>query len=208
MLMISRRENPLLWLGFTMILAGYLMVWLPQPVVGLSLIGLEMGEWIKFLPQVQAGTMPDRNVFYLPPILLGLMMAVWTAGWPNGRWQSWAMRGLAVLVSLLAFPSIEAIRFEPSGEWLLRLGLIAIVGVTAVLSSMLDRLPPIVPPVLILLFALMNLVLPTWAYLSMRPVIADLLQTAVGFGPGLVLHVFGNMLGIAAVGLVLLRRPK
>jgi hypothetical protein len=167
-----------------------------------------MGEWIKFLPQVQAGTMPDRNVFYLPPILLGLMMAVWTAGWPNGRWQSWAMRGVAVLVSLLTFPSIEAIRFEPSGEWLLRLGLIAIVGVTAVLSSMLDRLPPIVPPVLILLFALMNLVLPTWAYLSMRPVIADLLQTAVGFGPGQELHVFGNMLGIAAVGLLLLRRPK
>jgi hypothetical protein len=152
--------------------------------------------------------MPDRNVFYLPPILLGLMMAVWTAGWPSGRWQSWAMRGLAGLVSLLAFPSIEANRFEPSGVWLLRLGLIAIVGVTAVLSSMLDRLPPIVPPVLILLFALMNLVLPTWAYLSMRPVIADLLQTAVGFGPGLVLHVFGNMLGIAAVGLVLLRRPN
>lgn len=191
-----------------MILAGYLMVWLPQPVVGLSLIGLEMGEWVKFVPQVQAGMLPDRNLFYLPPVFLGLMMAVWTAGWPNGRWQTWAMRGLAVLVSLLAFPSIEAIRFEPSSEWLFRLVLIGLVGVTAVFSSVLERLPKILPPILILLFALLNLVLPTWAYLSLRPVIADLFQTAVGFGPGLLLHVVGNLLGIAAAGLILLHRPK
>lgn len=206
--MISRRVYPLLWLGSTFILAGYLMVWLPQPVVGLSLIGLEMGEWVKFLPQVQAGTLPNRNLFYLPPVLLGLMLAVWTAGWPNGRWQSWAMRGLAVLVSLLAFPSIEAIRFEPSSEWLLRLVLIGLVGLTAVLSSFLERLPQILPPVLILFFALLNLILPLWAYLSMRPVIADLFQTAVGFGPGLLLHVVGTMLGVAAAGFLLLRRPN
>ncbi|MFZ0547082.1 MAG: hypothetical protein WAM60_16675, partial [Candidatus Promineifilaceae bacterium] len=76
--MHSRRYYPLLWVGFTFILAGYLMVWLPQPVVGLSLLGVEMGEWVKFLPQIQAGLLPDRNLFYLPPILLGLMMVVWT----------------------------------------------------------------------------------------------------------------------------------
>jgi hypothetical protein len=90
--MISRRVYPPLWLAFTMILAGYLMVWLPQPVVGLSLMGLEMGEWVKFLPQVQAGSLPDRNLFYLPPITLSLMMIIWTAGWPNRRWQTWAAR--------------------------------------------------------------------------------------------------------------------
>ncbi len=206
--MIARRVYPLLWLGFTLIVLGYLMVWLPQPVVGLSLIGLEIGEWVKFLPEVQAGTLPDRNLFYLPPVLLGMMMAIWTAAWPNSRWQTWAMRGLAVLVSLLAFPSIEAIRFEPSGEWLLRIGLVGLVGGTAVLSALLDRLPVKATPFLLLLLALLSLIVPTWAYFSMRPVIAELFQTAIGIGPGLLLHLLGNVLVIVAAGLVLLRRPN
>jgi hypothetical protein len=204
--MISRRVYPLLWAAFTLMLVGYLMVWLPQPVVGLSLIGLEMGEWVKFLPEVQAGTLPDRNLFYLPPVLLGLMLAVWTVGWPNGRWQTWVMRGLAVLVSLLAFPAVEAIRFEPSDQWLLRIGLIGLVGVTAVLSSFMDRLPQWTLSALLLIFALLSLILPTWAYLMMRPIIADLLRTEVGFGPGLLLHIVGNLL-VVVTSVMLLRRP-
>jgi hypothetical protein len=196
--MISRRVYPFLWAGFTLILAGYLMVWLPQPVAGLSLIGLEMGEWVKFLPQSQAGEVPDRNLFYLPPILLGMMMALWTAGWPNGRWQTWAMRALAATVSLLAFPAIEAIRFEPPSEWALRIGSVGLVGAAAVLSSVMSRLPGKALPLLLLLLALLGLVLPLWAYVATRPVIAALLQTEVGVGPGLVLHVVGNLLSAAA----------
>lgn len=183
------------------------MVWLPQPVVGLSLIGLEMGEWVKFLPQVQAGLLPDRNLFYLPPILLGLMMALWTADWPNGRWQSWVVRGLAVLVSLLAFPAVEAIRFEPPDQWALRIGLVGLVGVTAVLSGLMNRLPQWVMPLMLLLLAAADLVLPTGAYLAVRPVIADLLRTGVGIGPGLLLHIAGNLLVITAGFLFLLHRP-
>jgi hypothetical protein len=204
--MISRRVYPLLWAAFTLTLVGYLMVWLPQPVVGLSLIGLEMGEWVKFLPEVQAGALPDRNLFYLPPVLRGLMMAVWTVGWPNGRWQNWIIRGLAVLISLLAFPAVEAIRFEPANQWLLRIGLIGLVGVTAVLSGFMARLPQRTLPALLLIFALLSLFLPTWAYLAVRPVIAELLRTEVGFGPGLLLHIVGNLLVVIAV-VMLLRRP-
>jgi hypothetical protein len=205
--MDNRRFYPLLWVGFTLILAGYLMVWLPQPVVGLSLIGLEMGEWVKFLPEVQAGLLPDRNLFYLPPVLLGLMMALWTAGWPNGRWQSWAVRGVAVLVSLLAFPAVEAVRFEPAVQWLLRIGLVGLVGVTAVLSGVMDRLPQRIRPLLLLVLAVAGLVLPSWAYLAVRPVIAELFRTDVGIGPGLLLHIAGNLLVVVTGLLSLLQRP-
>jgi hypothetical protein len=205
--MDNRRFYPLLWVGFTLILAGYLMVWLPQPVVGLSLIGLEMGEWVKFLPEVQAGLLPDRNLFYLPPVLLGLMMALWTAGWPNGRWQSWAVRGVAVLVSLLAFPAVEAVRFEPADQWLLRIGLVGLVGVTAVLSGVMDRLPQRIRPLLLLVLAVAGLVLPSWAYLAVRPVIAELFRTDVGIGPGLLLHIAGNLLVVVTGLLSLLQRP-
>ncbi len=205
--MISRRVHPLLWLAFTLILVGYFMVWLPQPVVGLSLIGLEMGEWVKFLPQVQAGTVPDRNLFYLPPVLLGLMMILWTADWPNSRWQTWTLRGLAFTVSLLSFPAIEAIRDEPSDQWLLRIGLIGLVGLSAVLSPLLNRLSEKVQPSLLLVFALIGIILPGWAYAAVRPVIADLLRTDIGIGPGLLLHIVGNFLVILATVVILLQRP-
>ena len=39
----------LLALGLTAIFIGYFLVWLPGPGAGLSLIGVEVGEWIKFL---------------------------------------------------------------------------------------------------------------------------------------------------------------
>lgn len=204
--MSNRQYYPLLWVGFTLILAGYLMVWLPQPVAGLSLIGLEMGEWVKFLPEAQAGLLPDRNLFYLPPILLGLMMALWTAEWPNSRWQSWAVRGLAVLVGLLAFPAVEAVRFEPADQWLLRVGLVGLVGAAAVLSGLMSPLSRLLP-LLLLVLAVAGLVLPVWAYLAARPVIAELLRTDVGIGPGLWLHIAGNLLVVAAVVLLLLPRP-
>ncbi|MFZ0546340.1 MAG: hypothetical protein WAM60_12925, partial [Candidatus Promineifilaceae bacterium] len=125
---------------------------------------------------------------------------------PNGRWQSWAVRGLAFLVSLLAFPAIEAVRFEPPDQWLLRIGLVGLVGVTAVLSGLMNRLPHRLSSLLLMLLALLNLILPFWAYLAVRPVIAELLRTAVGIGPGLLLHFVGNLLVVAA-GLFMLRHP-
>jgi hypothetical protein len=135
------------------------------------------------------------------------MMALWTAGWPNGRWQSWAVRGVAVLVSLLAFPAVEAVRFEPADQWLLRIGLVGLVGVTAVLSGVMDRLPQRIRPLLLLVLAVAGLVLPSWAYLAVRPVIAELFRTDVGIGPGLLLHIAGNLLVVVTGLLSLLQRP-
>jgi hypothetical protein len=77
-------SQTILLAAFTAVFIAYLMVWLPGPAAGLSLLGVEMAEWIKFM-----GMGPTRNWFYLPPITLGLMLALWTVGWANGRWQTW-----------------------------------------------------------------------------------------------------------------------
>ena len=103
----------LLFAGLTAVFVGYFAVWLPGPAAGLRLIGLELGEWIKFL-----GVGQSRDLFYAPPILLGLIMVLLTAGWDNRRWQTWLFRLLAIGVSLLAFPAVAAITTEPRSEWL------------------------------------------------------------------------------------------
>jgi hypothetical protein len=198
-LTVDASRRTLIKLGFVLILLSYFMVWLPSKLAGLAFIGLETGEWVKFLPQVQSGQIAaDRNLFYLPPITLGLILAFWTAGWPNRRWQTWIMRALAVLVAMLAFPALEAILYEGVDQWLLRVAMILVVALTAILVSLLPRLPggkgAMVAWSATLVLAVIGLVLPTWAYLAVRPAIAELLAESVGVGPGVWLNGIGHLL--------------
>lgn len=193
-------RQTILYLGFTAILVGYLAVWLPGPAAGLQLIGLEIGEWIKFL-----GVGPRRDLFYLPPITLGLALALYTVGWHNRRWQAWAMRGLAAAVSLLALPAIQAITDEPQSEWLLRLALIGLVWVVALGSSRFTSSAQQRPKLgwswlLLALVSLVGLLLPTWQYLAVRPLVSQVLGLPVGIGPGVWLNVGGHFL-VTAVSL-------
>jgi len=207
---VNTNLETLMKVGFTAILLGYLLVWLPHDVAGLSFIGVEMGEWVKFLPQIRSGEIAaDRNLFYLPPIALGLMLAFWTAYWPNLRWQTWAMRLLAVIVALLAFPAVEAILDEGTSEWLPRLAMIAVVAVVAIIVSLFSRLPQetglTVGWTAMIILALVGLVLPMWAYLTVRPVVAKLFTSEIGIGPGLWLNVIGNLMVLVAVSFLLLK---
>lgn len=190
--------------SLTVILIGYLVVWLPGPAVGLQFIGVELGEWIKFL-----GVGASRNLLYLPPITLSLMILVNTAAWPNRRWQSWAARGVAVMVSLLAFPSIEAIRFEPSSEWLTRLLLIGLQLVVLVIAAIAagkgpSRTRAILRWSTLLLVGLVGALLPSWGYFSVRPLVAEAVGLPIGVGLGVWMNGVGHLL-TAAVSFANLR---
>ena len=182
------------FVGFTAVFVGYLSVWLPGPGVGLSFIGIELGEWIKFL-----GVRGMRNLFYLPPITLGWLLALQTVGWPN-RWQTWGMRAVAFAVSWLSFPAIEAILGEPRSEWLLRLLLIAAVGAVAV---GVHFLPTVWKRPILLFTAILGLlgaVLPTWVYFQVRPLVENVVGLSIGIGLGVWLNGLGH-LAQTAVGL-------
>lgn len=180
-----------LLLGYTTIFLAYFLVWLPGPGVALQILGFELGEWIKF-----TGVGMARNYFYLPPITLGLMLALWTALWPQ-RWQTWTARLLAIGASLLALPAVEAVLYEPRSEWLLRLLLIGLVGATALAAHWLGRWPRAVWLILLLL-ALTGAALPTWQYQAIRPLVAYWLQKPIGVGPGVWLNAAGHLLLAAA----------
>lgn len=204
----SSNIQSLLKLGFTAILLSYLIVWLPQPIVGLSFIGLEMGEWVKFLPQVRSGEiLAAKDLFYVPPITLSLMLLLWTLDWPNRRWKTWGMRVVAVFVSMLALPAIEVVRFEPPDQWLARLlavvfvigGALAIVPIDAG-TKMGSRVYAMAG---IVCLAAIGAILPTWVYLSVRPAAEQVIGVDVGFGPGFWLNLGGNLV-VAAAGLLYL----
>lgn len=188
----------LLFLGLTAAFVGYFQAWLPGPAAGLQIIGIEMGEWIKFL-----GAGPRRDLFYLPPIAIGLVIALVASTWPNDRPHTWIARGLAVAVSLLSFPAIAAIQMEPSSEWLLRLAMIVLVGVTAVVGAFFSRRGGVSPWPWLFMAAvsLLGAVLPTFQYFAFRPVAEEIMRRSIGIGLGVWLSA-GGLLVVAAVALM------
>ena len=188
------RSPTLLPLALTAVFIGYFLPWLAHPTAGLTLIGLDVSEWVKFLPQMQAGQLPNRDWFYLPPITLGLALVWLSAGQIHGRWRPWLLRGLGLLVSLLAFPALEAIRFEDASQWRPRLMAIALVGLAAVLSPWL---PQRWAWFALVATSLLGLLLPTWAVLAVRPVVSELLRDPVGIGLGVYANAVGH--GVLAV---------
>jgi hypothetical protein len=197
---MRRFSQTLLILGFTAIFIGYLSVWLRGPGAGLSFLGVEMGEWFKFL-----GLGSRRDLFYLPPITLGLMLAIWTMTWPEREtetgfdWRAWTVRALAVLVSLLAFPAVEDISGAVREQYMLRIVLIGLVIVVALMSGFWHpkgswrTLPWITMAVL----AVLGAALPSWLFMQVRPFLSDILGVPVSAGMGFWLNVLGNTLVIA-----------
>jgi len=201
----TENQERLFLAGLTAVFIGYLSVWLPGPAAGLQFLGIELGEWIKFL-----GVGAIRDFFYLPPIILGLMLALLTMGWENGRWQTWIMRGLALLVSLLAFPAFEDITGASRSEYLLRVALIGLVGLTIVLVALFGKKLIAkwawLPWVLLAILGVVGAALPLWYYVSqVQPYVSGVFGVAVGVGWGLILYTAG-CLGITAVSLWQMKR--
>jgi hypothetical protein len=201
----TQNQERLLLAGLTAVFVGYLSVWLPGPAAGLQFLGVELGEWIKFL-----GVGAIRDLFYLPPIILGLMLAVLTMGWENGRWQTWLMRGLALLVSLLAFPALEDVMGAFRSQYLLRVALIGLVGLTVILVTLLGKKLVAkwawLPWLLLAILGLVGAVLPLWYYVSqVQPYVSNVFGVPVGVGWGLILYTVGCG-GVTAVSLWQLKR--
>ncbi len=196
--------------GFTAVFIGYLTVWLPGPAAGLQFLGVELGEWAKFL-----GMNTRRNLFYLPPITLSLMLVTLTIVWDNRRWQTWVMRGLAVALALLAFPALEDLLGPARSEYLPRVGWIGLTLAWAVTVSLVSwrwgkrPWPAKLMWLLLLLLGLAGAIIPTQVYLEVRPFVAGLLGEPLGVGPGVWLNGAGHLLVAAISGVQLyLRDPN
>lgn len=184
----------LLFLGLTFIGVGYFMVWLPHGAAGLSYTGLELGEQAKFLPQVPSAVLSaGRSLFYVPPIGLAIVLLLLSSHWPAQRWQTWVMRAVSVVSSLVAVPAFEAIGGEPQ-EWLWRLLMIALVFVLAILSPLLKKLSQRSIAVFVALIALVGAILPMWALFEVRDAFSTVYRTSIGIGAGALLSLLGQLL--------------
>ena len=193
-----------LWLvptGIALTFVAYFMVWMPNQAAALSIIGQEIGEWVKFLPEVRARQVAlGRNWFYAPPLTLATLTLLWTRGWAS-RWQSWLMRLVAFVLCWPAVPVITLILNEPRSEWLLRVGLVAAIAILSLAVGWLERLTPHVVIGSVCLLGIFGGLMPLLAYLVHRPIITQYLNAPVGVGIGVWANLIGHLLLCGGVSL-------
>ncbi len=186
-------------LGFVLMLVGYFLPWFKLPAAGLTLIGIDISEWLKFLPQFDTGELPNRNWFYLPPICLGGMLILWSVLVDaNGR-RGWIMSGVGLLIALIAFPALEVLpinaeKFSKTGEWLFRFIGIGLVGLLALGRPLLSKLPNRLLVSLIAVTALIVAGLPAWLLYLSRSAYIFWLRLTPNPGVGFLLHMAAALL--------------
>jgi hypothetical protein len=198
-----RRRSPWLLLCFMALigLIGYFGPWVPHNIAGLKVTGIDLGEYVKFVPQnpSEKFTLP-REVYYLPllagsllasliasrrslppasRVFLGLSaiplaLAILPPAWSPAqlRLPEFQNQVFSIIFCLLMIPSLLVTRFLPT-----RL----VLGISAILT-------------------LAAAVVPAWAFLQVLPEIGDLYRAALPYGWGAI----ANLIGFTLTALIAL----
>lgn len=201
---IRHRLPPLLiLLGVLLILGGYFSPWIPHRAAGLALTGFEISEWIKFAPEVRAGTSPLRRAsFYWPPFAAAVALALLATREGRWGWSAWLLVALSAMLSLLPFPLLEEVTDLPGVKANLgRLALVAAGLGAAVLAAWRRRLPGRLRGGVLLLVGVGGAALVTAAFSAAEPIVERLYHHLVD--PGMGYHLTrGAMLLLALGGLL------
>ncbi len=176
----------LILLGVALILVGYFSPWVPHRAAGLALTGFEIGEWIKFAPEVQSGSSPLRRVdFYWPPAVAAMGLALLAGNSRPWRWRDWSLVVIAVILSLLPFPLLEEISdLNGIKANIGRLGLVAMGEITCLVVIARQGLPAKVRGTALLLAAGFGVILVSRAFSTAEPIVERLYDQAIDPGPG------------------------
>jgi hypothetical protein len=184
-------------------LAGYFGSWVAHRASGLIVTGLDLGEYVKFIPQVISGQLPmQREGFYLPLFAASLMASLLASRRALPRW-------LRILLGLAAIPLALAMLPPAWSPAVLRLPefrpqtaamLLCLLMAPAVIVT--RHLPDRLVLLMIAALAIPAAVLPAWGFLQVRPAVAELyrqpLRPGWGFWAELLGFLFVAFWAIAA----------
>jgi len=191
-------------------LAGYWGPWVNHKAVALVLTGLDMGEFVKFLPQVRAGEVSlVRELFYLPlfasSVILVLLAANETLRYPF--LVKGAMLILAATMALAMLPPVWTPQILIQAEFRKQTIAIGLCLLLVFLSPLFRRLPLRTLAWVMGFLSLASLVLPVRQFELVRPSISALYNHPIKPGWGLVVMAAGFSLLTLLCAIELLK-PK
>lgn len=208
---LSRSITWLQLLALLLTLIGYFGAWVPHRVSGLVITGLDLGEYVKFLPLIRSGQITIwRAGFYLPLVTVSLTasLTAFAPRPPLSRWLCWLLRLL-----LLALATVAALNLLPPA-WdqstftnpEFRLQMIALAGSLFVMgtSPLWALLPRRLTLTAVTLLSIGALWYPLHDFFQVLPSIRELYQQPLAPGWGLYLMVVGLFLLIFSNGIEML----
>jgi len=189
-------------------LAGYYGPWVAHRAAGLVIIGLDLAEYVKFLPQVASGQVGiPREVFYLPLVAGSITASLLASRRCLPTWFRWALALLAAPLALAMLPPAWSPGLLRLGEF--RTQVLAIGVCLALIPGIaLTRyLPDWLVIVMIAFLALLAAIGPAWAFLQVRGAIAQVYRRDLPLGWGFWLSLLG-FLGQAFLAIVEILRPE
>jgi len=200
----------LLLIGIFLTLAGYFGPWVPHRVSGLVVTGLDLAEYVKFLPLVRSGEIVLwRAGFYLPLVAVSLAasFAAFQPMLQPARWLRWLWRllllALATVAALNLLPPAWAQSTFTNPEFRQQIvALLLCLGI--MLTSPLWALcPRLLTTTVVLLLSVAALWFPLRDFWQVLPSIGELYQQTLTAGWGLYLMAVGLLLLMGAHGVEL-----
>ena len=201
----------LLPLGWLLAAAGYYGPWIDHATAALTLSGIDMAEFVKFLPAVQDGTLAVvRQLFYLPPVAVVVGVALLVAS--RRLAYPWPLRLLALILSVPISLQLLPPAWSPSSlatpEFRLQALALGLCWLLLAASWLLGRLPTWLSGPLTALLALASGVLPTWQLLLVKPQVDAVYGTAPSLGWGFFLCLAGLAIMALAGALLMLQSRR
>ena len=175
--------------GLVLWAAGYWGAWVPHKDVGLVILGIDLGEYVKFLPQVRSGQLHLwREGFYLPALALSVSISflVWRRELPVPEW-------LRVVLTLLAFPPAFAMLppvWTPalmlhSVDFRQQTMAIVLAVLAAIASPLLGRLHRRVAAVFLGMLLSLSAIVPLYQFHLLFPFLAGIYREHISVGYGI-----------------------
>lgn len=197
----------LLPVGWVLAAVGYFGPWIAHQAVALTLSGVDMGEFVKFLPSVVDGSLQvTRQLFYLPPFTVVVSIALLSSlGDLNYPWPlRMFMLLLAIPVSLQLLPPAWAPSILLTAEFRLQTIALGLCWLLLAASWLLGRLPSWLVGSLSAGLSLGALILTSWQLLVAKPAIDEVYRVPPAIGWGVFLCLAGLALIAAASAVIVL----
>jgi hypothetical protein len=206
---ISKTKSQIaLILGLALAIVGYFGPWVDHKTAALVLTGQDMGEFVKFLPEVRSGTTPMiREFFYLPPftatLCLILLMASKRLAYPLAVKVVMLLAVLALAWAML--PPVWTPQLLVTAEFRKQTVAIALCLLLLIVHPMLRHSSPRWTEVALrhaqdtalMVLALLGAAPPLWQFFSIREAVNKAYGWPVQVGWGLWVTVLGFLIVIA-----------
>lgn len=198
----------LLLAGCALTLLGYFAPWVDHPAAGLAILGIDMGEYVKFLVPVRDGTLAIwREGFYLPLLTVSLTLSLYA-------FRSETHYPLWLRILMLAAAGVSALNMLPpawtpallrTAEFRTQSLWIAVALAALLVSPFLALLPRWLAAALAATGAVASIVASLWMFLAVLTPIEALYNHPLAPAWGIWTTVAGLL--VVAIAAILLALP-